>query len=131
MIQPLFPPEATPIQTKQSRLNESSTSRNPSSSSRLFETLVSIAIETLVTPIISSTSIPKEEVSQLPKDIGIDPSVTITEVVQQQFDTQLKLFNQKVLLNLKQLHQELVENHLNQKLFKKLPLKLLFTYLNI
>lgn len=91
MSQPLLPPEATLIWTKRSHLTESSASRTPSSSSGLLETFVSVATKTPVTPIISGTSVPKEEVSQLPEDIRTDPSVTITEVVQQQVDTKLEI----------------------------------------
>ncbi len=57
-----LPPEATPIQTKWSRLTESSTSRTSSSSSKLPESSILVSTKTPVTPTISSTSVPEEEV---------------------------------------------------------------------
>ena len=63
---PPLPPEATPIRSNRSRLTESSTTRNPGSSSELPESSIMVSIETPITPTISSTSITEEEVSQLP-----------------------------------------------------------------
>lgn len=82
MSQLPLPPEATLIWTKKSHLTKSSTSRTPSYSSGLSETFVLVAIETPVTPTISGTPVPKEEVSQLLKDISTDPSETVIEAIQ-------------------------------------------------
>jgi len=90
-----LPLEATPIWIKRSRLIESSTSRTPSSSSELPESSISVCTETLVTPTIFGTSVPEEEVSQLPEDISTDPSATITEFVQPQVDPQLEIAQQE------------------------------------
>ena len=87
---PPLPLKSTPIQAKRSHLTKSSTSRAPSSSSELPKSYTSVSIETLVTPTISGTFVPEEEVSQLPEDISTNPSVTVTEVFQQQVDIQLE-----------------------------------------
>jgi len=101
-----LPPKVTPIWAKRSRLTESSTSITPSSSSQLIESSISVSIETPVTPTISGTYIPKEEVSQLPKDISTNPSETVTEVVQQQVDPQLEISQQESTFELEPVQPE-------------------------
>eukprot|EP00253_Pinus_taeda_P035045 PITA_35045 len=51
--------------------------------------------KTPVTPTIFGTSVPKEEVSQLPEDISIDLSETVTENFQQEVDPQLEISQQE------------------------------------
>ena len=101
-----LPPKVTPIRVKRSCLTEFSTSRTPSSSSELPKSSIPVSIETPVTPTISDTSIPKEEVSQLPKDISTDPSEIVTKVVQQQFDPQLEISQQEITSKLESIELE-------------------------
>ena len=69
-------------------------------------TCVSTSSETLVTPTISSPSVSKEEVSQLPEDISTDPSETVTEVVQQKVDFQLEIAQQECTSKLESVQPE-------------------------
>ncbi len=101
-----LPLEATPIRTKQSLLTKSSTSRTPSSSSKLPESSVLVSTETPVTPTISITSIPKEEVSQLPEDISTNPSETIIEFFKPQVDPQLEVAQQEITSKLESVQPE-------------------------
>lgn len=89
-------PEAIPILSKQSHLTESSTSRTSSSSSKLPKASILASTETRVTPSIFGTSISDGEISQLLEDISIDPSETVTEIVQHQVDAQLEVAQQEI-----------------------------------
>ena len=88
--------EATPIQSKQSCLTGSSTSQASGSSSELLETPILVSTVTPVTPTITGTFVSEVEPLQLPKDTKSELNEIITQVVQQEVDSQPKVVQQEI-----------------------------------
>ena len=124
MSKPNLLPKATPIRSKRSNLTESSKSRTPSFLVELPKSSIYVSTETLVTPTIFGTSVSKEEVSQLPKDISTNPIEIVTEVVQQQVDPQLDVSQQEITSELEQFSKNLIQNlsQFKQKVTSELEL---------
>lgn len=101
---PPLPPKATP--RKQSHLTESSTSQTFGSSSELPESPILVSTMTLVTPIIIGTPIGEVEPLQLPEDTKSELSEMITQVVQEEVDSQPKVVQQEITYEPKYIQQE-------------------------
>lgn len=88
---PPLMPKATLVRSKQSHLTASSISQASSYSYELIETPIPVSTTTLVTPMVTSTSITKVESPQLHEETRTKSSEMVTQVVQQQVDSQSKV----------------------------------------
>lgn len=75
---------------------DSSTSQTSGASSELLETLMPVSTVTPVTPTVTGTSIAKVEPPQLPKETRTESNEMVTQVVQQQVDSQPEVVQQEI-----------------------------------